>query len=71
MAIGAATVAVTTSAITSTFGIISGHALTWPFVLVTWVFLAAVPTLSTLRRTVCLLPGVRGIHDPGRGSGPH
>lgn len=50
-AVGAATAAVTTPAITNTFGIIGGHALTWPFVLVTWVFLAAVPTLSTLRRT--------------------
>ncbi|MBO2442714.1 urea transporter [Actinomadura nitritigenes] len=50
-AIGAATAAVTTPAITNTFGIIGGHALTWPFVLVTWVFLAAVPTLSRLRRT--------------------
>ncbi len=49
-AIGAATAAVATPAITNTFGIVGGHALTWPFVLTTWIFLAAVPTLSMLRR---------------------
>ncbi|MFI6483801.1 urea transporter [Nonomuraea sp. NPDC050663] len=32
------------------FAVVAGHTLTWPFVLVTWVFLAAVPMLSRIRR---------------------
>ncbi|TDB84878.1 urea transporter [Actinomadura sp. KC216] len=49
--IGAMTAAAATPAITNTFNIIGGHALTWPFVLTTWIFLAAVPTMAMLRRT--------------------
>ncbi|TDD91060.1 urea transporter [Actinomadura darangshiensis] len=48
--IGAATAAALTAGITTVFDVVGGHTLTWPFVLVTWVFLAAVPTLSRLRR---------------------
>ncbi|WP_327092171.1 urea transporter [Nonomuraea sp. NBC_01738] len=32
------------------FAVAGGHTLTWPFVLVTWVFLAAVPMFSRIRR---------------------
>ncbi|MEU8796526.1 urea transporter [Spirillospora sp. NPDC048819] len=50
-AIGAATAAGLTAGLTDLFDVVGGHTLTWPFVLVTWVFLAAVPILSRLRRT--------------------
>ncbi|MEU4579101.1 urea transporter [Nonomuraea sp. NPDC023979] len=30
---------------------VGGHTLTWPFVIVTWIFLAAVPVFSGLRRS--------------------
>ncbi|MEV5824137.1 urea transporter [Spirillospora sp. NPDC052242] len=49
-AIGAATAAALTAGMTVLFDTVGGHTLTWPFVLVTWVFLAAVPLLSRLRR---------------------
>ncbi|OLT30813.1 urea transporter [Actinomadura sp. CNU-125] len=49
-AIGAATAAALTAGITDLFNTVGGHTLTWPFVLVTWVFLAAVPLMSRLRR---------------------
>ncbi|WBP86060.1 urea transporter [Kitasatospora cathayae] len=49
-ALGAAVAAVLTAglgAITAPFG---GHAFTWPFVLTTMLFLAAVPVIPRLRR---------------------
>ncbi|MEW2357544.1 urea transporter [Spirillospora sp. NPDC029432] len=49
-AIGAASAAALTAGITVLFDTVGGHTLTWPFVLVTWVFLAAVPLFSRLRR---------------------
>lgn len=39
-----------TAALTTFFTPFGGHTLTWPFVLVTWSFLAAVPALAWLRR---------------------
>ncbi|WP_245646992.1 urea transporter [Microtetraspora niveoalba] len=49
-AIGASAATGLTAAVTDFFLPFGGHTLTWPFVLVTWVFLAAVPVLSRLRR---------------------
>ncbi|WP_131740254.1 urea transporter [Actinomadura roseirufa] len=49
-AVGAATAAALTAGLSNLFTVVGGHTLTWPFVLVTWVFLAAVPYLSALRR---------------------
>lgn len=49
-AIGAATAAALTAGLTNLFDVVGGHTLTWPFVLVSWVFLAAVPFFSRLRR---------------------
>lgn len=49
--IGAATAAGLTAGLTNLFNVVGGHTLTWPFVLVTWVFLAAVPVFSRIRRT--------------------
>ncbi|TDC55750.1 urea transporter [Actinomadura sp. KC345] len=49
-AIGAATAAGLTAGLTEAFDVVGGHTLTWPFVLVTWVFLAAVPIYSRIRR---------------------
>jgi urea transporter len=49
--IGAATAAGLTAGLTNLFTVVGGHTLTWPFVLVTWVFLAAVPVFSRIRRT--------------------
>ena len=49
-AIGAATAAGLTAGLTTVFDVVGGHTLTWPFVLVTWVFLAAVPIFSRIRR---------------------
>ncbi|QXJ22319.1 urea transporter [Actinomadura graeca] len=48
--IGAATAAALTAGISNLFTVVGGHTLTWPFVLVAWVFLAAVPNFSRLRR---------------------
>ncbi|WP_243718136.1 urea transporter [Actinomadura sp. 7K534] len=48
--IGAATAAGLTAGLTDLFDVLGGHTLTWPFVLVSWVFLAAVPLFSNLRR---------------------
>jgi len=48
--IGAASAAALTGGITNLFDVVAGHTLTWPFVLVTWVFLAAVPIFTRLRR---------------------
>ncbi|MEU8343289.1 urea transporter [Actinomadura meyerae] len=48
--IGAATAAGLTAGLTNLFNVVGGHTLTWPFVLVTWVFLAAVPIFSRIRR---------------------
>ncbi|WP_279483749.1 urea transporter [Actinomadura sp. GC306] len=49
-AVGAATAAGLTAGLTVLFDAVGGHTLTWPFVLVTWVFLAAVPIFSRIRR---------------------
>lgn len=49
-AIGAATAAGLTAGLSVLFDVVGGHTLTWPFVLVTWVFLAAVPIFSRIRR---------------------
>ncbi|MFA1541935.1 urea transporter [Actinomadura monticuli] len=49
-AIGAATAAGLTAGLTNLFNVVGGHTLTWPFVLVAWVFLAAVPIFSKIRR---------------------
>ncbi|MFC4112187.1 urea transporter [Nonomuraea zeae] len=50
-AIGAASAAALTAGIGNLFAVVGGHTLTWPFVLVTWVFLAAVPMLAKIHRT--------------------
>lgn len=50
-AVGAASAAALTAGLTNLFTLVGGHTLTWPFVLVTWVFLAAVPIMSRLQRT--------------------
>ncbi|WP_271218563.1 urea transporter [Streptosporangium carneum] len=39
-----------TAAPTTFFAPFGGHPPTWPFVLVTWAFLAAVPAFAPLRR---------------------
>ncbi|MEV8631834.1 urea transporter [Streptosporangium sp. NPDC051023] len=39
-----------TAALTTFFTPFGGHTLTWPFVLVTWAFLAAVPAYALIRR---------------------
>ncbi|NEA23651.1 urea transporter [Actinomadura bangladeshensis] len=49
-AIGAATAAGLTAGLTNLFSVVGGHTLTWPFVLVAWVFLAAVPVFTRIRR---------------------
>ncbi|RMI38302.1 urea transporter [Actinomadura harenae] len=49
-AIGAATATALTAGIGNLFTVVGGHTLTWPFVLVTWVFLASVPLFSKLLR---------------------
>jgi len=48
--IGAATAAALTAGVANLFDVVGGHTLTWPFVLVSWVFLAAVPIFSRIRR---------------------
>ncbi|MEV5557880.1 urea transporter [Nonomuraea wenchangensis] len=47
---GAISATVLTAFITDLFAPVGGHTLTWPFVVVTWIFLAAVPVLSGIRR---------------------
>lgn len=49
-AIGAVTAAGLTASLTNLFTVVGGHTLTWPFVLVSWVFLAAIPIYSRIRR---------------------
>jgi len=49
--VGAVAAAGLTGATTDLFAPVGGHTLTWPFVLVAWVFLAAVPVFRGLRRT--------------------
>ncbi|ROO85519.1 urea transporter [Actinocorallia herbida] len=48
--LGAVAAAGLTAGIGNLFEVVGGHTLTWPFVLVTWVFLAAVPMLSRIER---------------------
>lgn len=48
--IGAIAATGLTAALTTFFAPFGGHTLTWPFVVVAWTFLAAVPALSWLRR---------------------
>ncbi|MFC5822579.1 urea transporter [Nonomuraea insulae] len=49
-AIGAACAAALTAGIGNLFSVVGGHTLTWPFVLVTWVFLAAAPMFAKIHR---------------------
>ncbi|WP_041439499.1 MULTISPECIES: urea transporter [Thermomonospora] len=49
-AVGAVTAAGLTAGVANVFDVVGGHTLTWPFVLVSWVFLAAVPMFGKLRR---------------------
>ncbi|MEV0595607.1 urea transporter [Nonomuraea cavernae] len=49
-AIGAAAAAALTAGVGNLFAVVGGHTLTWPFVLITWVFLAAVPMLAKIHR---------------------
>ncbi|MFG2610168.1 urea transporter [Streptomyces anulatus] len=48
---GAAVSTGLTAAITSLFKPFGGHTFTWPFILTTWVLMAAVPQLPRLRRS--------------------
>ncbi|SNR24662.1 urea transporter [Actinomadura mexicana] len=48
--IGTVAAAGVTAGIGTLFEVVGGHTLTWPFVLVTWVFLAAVPMLNKIER---------------------
>lgn len=48
--LGAVTATGLTAAVTGLFAPVGGHTLTWPFVLVTWVFLGAVPAFARIRR---------------------
>lgn len=48
--VGAITATVLTAALTYVFDPVGGHLLTWPFVLTTLLFLAAVPSFTRLRR---------------------
>lgn len=48
--IGALAATGLTAALTTFFTPVGGHTLTWPFVLTTWTFLAAVPAFALLRR---------------------
>ncbi|GEB52820.1 urea transporter [Streptomyces cacaoi] len=50
-AVGAAAATVLTVAVTSFFAPFGGHTLTWPYILTTLFFLAAVPAFPRLRRT--------------------
>ncbi|GAA3940898.1 urea transporter [Actinomadura viridis] len=48
--IGVVAAAGLTAGVTNLFAPVGGHTLTWPFVLVTWVFLAAVPMFTKVKR---------------------
>lgn len=48
--VGAVAAAGLTAGISNLFAVAGGHTLTWPFVLVTWTFLAAVPMFSRIAR---------------------
>lgn len=48
---GAAVSTGLTASLTSVFKTFGGHTFTWPFILTTWVLLAAVPLLPRLRRS--------------------
>ncbi|MFI7043067.1 urea transporter [Streptosporangium sandarakinum] len=48
--IGTVSAAGLTAAVGNLFEVVGGHTLTWPFVLVTWVFLVAVPMLNKIKR---------------------
>ncbi|WP_283135675.1 urea transporter [Rhizohabitans arisaemae] len=50
-AFGVIAATVLTAFVGNLFAPVGGHTLTWPFVLVTWIFLAAVPVLSGVRRS--------------------
>ncbi|MEU4515741.1 urea transporter [Nonomuraea wenchangensis] len=47
---GAVSATILTAFVADLFAPVGGHTLTWPFVVVTWIFLAAVPVLSGVRR---------------------
>ncbi|MEV5502413.1 urea transporter [Nonomuraea fuscirosea] len=47
---GAVSATVLSAFVGDLFEPVGGHTLTWPFVLVTWIFLGAVPVLAGLRR---------------------
>ncbi|MFI7112708.1 urea transporter [Nonomuraea sp. NPDC050227] len=47
---GVVSATVLTAFVGHLFAPVGGHTLTWPFVLVTWIFLAAVPAFSGVRR---------------------
>ncbi|WP_329172518.1 urea transporter [Streptomyces sp. NBC_01477] len=49
--IGAAATTGLTAALTSIFKTFGGHTFTWPFILTTWAFMAAVPALPRFRRS--------------------
>jgi len=48
---GVVSATVLTAFVGDLFEPVGGHTLTWPFVIVTWIFLAAVPAFSGLRRS--------------------
>lgn len=48
--IGVVSAAGLTAGIGNLFAVTGGHTLTWPFVLVTWVFLAAIPMFKKIQR---------------------
>ncbi|MFI6452377.1 urea transporter [Streptosporangium amethystogenes] len=48
--IGVVSAAALTAGIGNLFAVTGGHTLTWPFVLVTWVFLAAIPMFTKIQR---------------------
>ncbi|GAA2260933.1 urea transporter [Actinomadura luteofluorescens] len=48
--IGTVAAAGLTAGVGTLFEVVGGHTLTWPFVLVTWVFLAAVPMFNKIER---------------------
>ncbi|MEV8020388.1 urea transporter [Streptomyces sp. NPDC086554] len=48
---GVATTTVLTASLNAYFAPFGGRTLTWPFIVTTWLFLAAVPAFSRIRRT--------------------
>lgn len=48
--IGVVSAAALTAGIGNLFAVTGGHTLTWPFVLVSWVFLAAIPMFKKIQR---------------------